>query len=195
MKVSERAQMRHSSDDAAFAAVVAWRERCDQSAARWIVDRTAPLVRSIAARRLPRAWMVDDAVQTTLSSLFGTLERFDARVSLAAWATGIARNTCGNILRSWRKRSVLSVGEAGVQDLREMECGGSAVCPAQTVAAREELGRVLARITLMRGTDRVVASLILEGETSPRVVAQQTGLTAGAARVRVHRIRRALRDN
>jgi RNA polymerase sigma-70 factor (ECF subfamily) len=181
-------------DDPAIEAIVAWRERGDQAAARRIVEQLTPLVRGIAFRSLPRPWMVDDAVQNTLSNVFRSLDKFDHRVPLTAWAVCLSRNVCKDMLRRWHHRSVFPAAEMGIEKHGHEERGNHGPSLDEVVMAREELRHAFQCIASLDETDRRVINLLFMDGCSAADVALRTGLSAGAVRVRAFRIRNVLRE-
>lgn len=181
-------------EDAVMHEVIAWLERGDQAAARRIVERLAPLVRGIAFQKLPRAWMVEDAVQSTLASVFHSLDTFDARVPLSAWAVHIAKNVCSNVLRSWRRRTVFSAAEMDVEHLHEFEYDEAGPSLDAEIMAREELRMVLQCVAQLDAKDRLVVVMLFITDCPAAEVGRRIGLSAGAVRVRACRIRSALRE-
>lgn len=185
---------RASSDDEVMQAVVAWRDEGDQAAARRIVALVSPLVRSVAYQMLPRAWMAEDAVQDTLAGLFKSLDRFDARIPLGAWAVHLARNACSNLLRSWHRRAIALPVEADARSLSDAEDGAGRPTLDEKIMAREELRMVLHLIGRLGATDRLIVNMLLMGDCSAEDAGRATGLSAGAARARACRIRAGLRE-
>ena len=178
-------------DDAVL--IAAWRAQTDEAAARRIVERLLPLVRGVALRCLPRPWMVDDAVQNTLGNVFRSLDSFDQRVPLSAWAVRLAKNACVDILRSWRRRLVSSFAELGSDEPDEHPRAMRTPSLDDVIGAREELRCVFRRVAAMDDTDRSIAALVLIEGISSREAAERIGLTAVAVRLRAFRIRAALR--
>lgn len=174
--------------------VAAWRDGGEEAAARRLVAQLTPLVRGVALRCLPRPWMVDDAVQNALTKVFHSLERFDHRVPLTAWAVIVAKNVCADLLRSWQRRAVISSSELGIERLEDYENGDLLPTLGEGIMAREELRNAFHHIATMEETDRKVAELVFMGSCSSGDAARQTGLSPGAIRLRIFRIRRALRD-
>ena len=150
-------------------------------------------MQGIALRSLPRAWMAEDAVQMTLVKVFRSLDTFDPRVPLSAWAVLIMKNVCSNILRGWRRRSVFSAAEMDCDQLQDLERGDGRPSLDDTLMARDELSAVMRRIGSMGEIDRLLISLLFMAGTSAEDAGRQTGLNAGTVRVRASRIRTALR--
>lgn len=174
-------------------AVLAWRNYGDENAARIIVRELSPAVRGVAVRMLPRSWMVDDAVQDTLANVFRSIDRFDGRVPLAAWAVRIAKNFCADLIRTSRRRRTACATDVGVEELDEFERGDEHPGLGDIIVAREELRLVLQRFAAMDDADRMIAHLVLFYGCSMEEAASEVGIGAGALRLRVFRIRGELR--
>ena len=183
--------VRTSSPD--VAAIIAWRDHGDEAAAVWIVRHLTPLMQGIALRSLPRPWMAEDAVQMTLVKVFRSLESFDSRVPLSAWAVLLMKQVCANLLRGWRRRAVFSTAEMECEQMQDIERGDDRVSLHDTVMAREELRAVLHHIDGLATTDRLLISLMFMSDASAEDMGCHLGLSAGAVRVRACRLRSALR--
>ena len=181
--------------DPALRAMIAWRDHGDESAARELVSQLGPLVRNIAYQRLPLAWMVEDAVQNTLANLFRSLERFDPRVPLGAWAVCLTKNVCANLLRSYRRRTVFSSADLGIDQVQDLETSEGLPSLEDTIIAREDLRHIINCATAMGTTDKLVIDILLVGGGSGEDVSHRAGITAGAARVRACRLRSFLRES
>ena len=186
---------RETPEDPLLMAMIAWRDHGDEAAAREIVQQLAPLVRSIAFQRLPLGWMVDDAVQNTMANLFRSIHSFDPRVPLSAWTVCLAKNVCSNIMRGWRRRTVFSSADLGIDELHQFDSGERSPSLDEAIMAREELRHIARRAAGMEETDRLVINLLLVGGSSGEDVSARTGLSTGAVRVRAFRLRSALRES
>lgn len=189
----EQSEHAESARDPLVSEVLAWREKADEDSARKIVEMLSPAIRSVAARMLPRAWMVEDVVQGTLANTFRSIERFDGRVPLRAWVVRLARNLCVDMLRGARRSVVIGLTDAGIESLLESGAADRSADLADTIMAREDLGRVLGQINAMNGMDREIARLVLLEGCPIEEAAAATRLTMGALRSRIFRIRRVLR--
>lgn len=179
------------ADEPCRSAIRAWLDARDQHAATELVDFLSPFIHRVAGRVLPRPWMVDEAVQATLAKVFRSLERFDFRIPLSAWAVRLAKNECANILRPWQRRAVFIATDADLQD----EAAAPGITLDRRLIARDELRRVFRGLRALPALDQAIASLVLLGGCSSDDAAAQTGLSSGAVRLRVFRIREALRSS
>jgi RNA polymerase sigma factor (sigma-70 family) len=181
-------------DDPLHESMIAWRDHGDETSARQIVEYLTPLLRGLAFRILPRSWMVEDAVQCALTKVFRSLDNFDPRVPLTAWATCIIKNVCSNMLRSWNRQNVFSSADLGLESLGQVEGQTHLHALDDIVMAREELLFVARCIANMEKRDRDLIHQTSWNESSAEELGRGFGLSAGAVRVRVCRIRSALKD-
>ena len=137
--------------------------------------------------------MVDDAVQNTLANVFRSLDTFDQRVPLSAWAVCLAKNVCADFLRAWQRRTIFSSAELGLDHPHDLDRGNHLPSLDDAIVAREDVRHILRRVAALDKTDQLVASLVLMGGSSAQAAADCTGLSAGAIRVRAFRIRSSLR--
>lgn len=174
-------------------AIAAWCEHGDEAAASWLVAHYRPLVAGIAHRRLQAWWLAEDAVQDTLTQMLACLHHYRPLRPFAAWLARVASHRCGAQLAAFGRRRVLGHTELGFDSLPEL--APSLADPnASAAPGAEEFGdSSQALLARLRETDREIFLLhCVEGCTADEV-AQRTGLSAGAVRVRAHRARRTLR--
>ena len=170
-------------------AVRAWRERRDEAAANWLVEEYRALLRNIAARRLPEAWMIDEVVQEVFSRAFAALDRYDTARPLPVWLASITVNACRDKLTAWHRRNLVFVGGTFVE-----EHPGSEVCAGEALAAEETRSGLEAVIGGLRASDREIFTLYHLDGLSAQEVAERTGLSEGNVRVRALRARTVLRE-
>jgi len=128
---------------------------------------------------------VDDAVQQAFSQALAGLDGFSGAAAFATWLRRIAVNEA--LLRSRRsrraERALATLGADGE---------GVAGTPEQDAARREDLRRVGAALPCLAEAHRQVLHLVIEGMSTAEI-AERLGVSEGAAKVRVHRARAALR--
>lgn len=180
-----------SVPDPALEALCGWRERRDEKAARRLVSQLSPLMRGIALRSLRCPWMAEDAVQTAWMRLFQSLETHELRVPPAAWAVMIIKGVCANMLRTLSRRPVVALEDLSEEELERQVTNLS---PENGHEARERLGEMTKSVSMLPKADRLILNHFLLEDVSPRVVARRAGLTAGALRTRICRIRSRLRN-
>lgn len=130
---------------------------------------------------------VEDVVQQAFVLAFAGLDGFAGEASFATWLTRIAVNEA--LLRARRSRLLR---RAAVALAPRASCGPGT--PEQEAGWREAVGRVQAAVSLLPERHREVLQLLADG-LSHAEVAATLGIRVGAARVRAHRARAALRSS
>lgn len=180
-----------SVPDLALEALCGWRERRDEKAARRLVSQLSPLMRGIALRALRCPWMAEDALQTAWMRFFQSLETHELRVPPAAWAVMIIKGVCANMLRTLARRPAVALEELSEEELETQVTNRSL---ETRLEARDRLGDAMKAISTLPQSDRLMLNFFLLEDVSPRVIARRAGLTAGALRTRICRIRSRLRN-
>jgi len=129
---------------------------------------------------------VEDVVQQAFVQAYAGLDRFAGQAAFATWLTRIAVNEA--LMRARRSRQV----ERAVIALAlwAEEHGRN---PEQEAGTREAMARVREALPLLRARHREVLQLaVVHGLTSAEI-ADRLGVREGAAKVRLHRARQALR--
>lgn len=151
------------------------------------VDR----VTGFAVRRCATADEVADLVAAVFLAVIESADRYDpARGEPVGWLFGVAANT----LRTQRRRRWRQLAVASrVSGQRLLDADDVSRLEERIDAARltEELRRGVAR--LPRG-ERAMLELVAYDGLSPAEAATALGISAGAARVRLHRARQRLRE-
>lgn len=176
--------------DPAIDAMVEWRDARDEGAARKLVNELSPQMHRVAERLLPFAWMAEDAVQTAWMKLFRSIDSFDPRIPVSAWAVMIVKRVCSNMVRGHRRHQAQALDE--LVD-RGVEFITSRPSPGDHTIARERLAGVCAALDGMAEADREIFHHLLIDDQRPSEVARRTGLSTGALRVRMCRLRASLR--
>lgn len=176
--------------DPSIATMVAWRDRRDQTAAVRLVRELSPQMHRVALRSLPFAWMAEDAVQTAWMKLFRSLDSFDPRIPLSAWALMIVNRVCWNIRRGVDRQRTVAWDE-----LPELEIElAAAIMPCEDQPDhREMLRQVMTEVARLSHTDRLIVNSFLLDDQPAAEVARRTGLKVGAVRTRACRLRSRLR--
>ncbi len=170
--------------------MVGWRDRRDQSAAVRLVRELSPQMHRVALRALPFAWMAEDAVQTAWMKLFRSLESFDPRIPLAAWAVMIVKRVCWNMRRGHQPREAIAFVEI---EQGSLELIDPVLSPSDQSMMREQLAAVFSMSERLPCRDRQIFQHLLTSEGGAPEIARQIGMSTGAVRVRACRIRSALR--
>lgn len=130
----------------------------------------------------------EDAAAETFLEAFRTGAGYDpARGSVQAWLLGIAVN---QVRRRWRSDRRI----AATLDRVRWSGRGSAVASdhADAVIARVDAGSLRTALARLAEGDRLVLVAQAAGDLTPTELAQVLGVTANAAKVRLHRARRRL---
>jgi RNA polymerase sigma-70 factor (ECF subfamily) len=155
----------------------------DDLVARWKVR-----VFRLAGRFFPRPEDAEDVTQEVFLKVFRSLPTWRGDAPLEHWILRIATTTCQDELRRRRRRPEDKTPDA--EALLERALAGKALDAAEAAAARSVAEDLLDRLP---ARDRVVLTLLdLEGFSAAEV-ADFTGSTRAAVKVRAMRARRALR--
>jgi RNA polymerase sigma-70 factor (ECF subfamily) len=148
-------------------------------------DRCAPSVLRFARRRLEDRDTAWDVVNETFTTAWRHWDRRPADRELLPWLYAIARNAVRDELRSAGRRSRLAARLSATSQARHTADSADVVVLGRSVS--EAFARLPA-------TDREVLRLVAwEGLGDARSVGVALGLSAGSARVRIHRARNRLR--
>jgi RNA polymerase sigma-70 factor (ECF subfamily) len=167
--------------------------RRDEHAARALVERLYPLVLKIVRAHRPRRVAEEDLAQDIFLKMFAHLDQFRGGVPLEHWVARIAVTTCLDQLRAQRRRPELrwaDLSETETEVLEAVLMRGEDAHPAQGLAAREIVGRLLEQLA---PADRLVITLLdLEGRSLAEIRAL-TGWNETLIKVRAFRARRKLK--
>ena len=123
----------------------------------------------------------DDISQEVFVQVWRYLDEFRQEASAKTWLYRITVNACLAYSHTLKRR-------------REEALSAREQLPAQQDSStiNPQLDRLYAAIGTLPEIDRLIYMLTLEGQTNAQI-AEVTGLSAGALRVRIHRSRQALR--
>ena len=130
-----------------------------------------------------------DVFQTVLLHLWESLETFQGGSQISTWIFRVAVNTCLGHLRTQRREQRLLAEVAGQAQRVGVPLSPS---PTETCGTRDEIERLYQCIHQLPPLDRVLASLCLEEATTDEI-AEVLGISLANARVKVHRVKKALR--
>jgi RNA polymerase sigma factor (sigma-70 family) len=147
-------------------------------------------MRGIALRSLRCPWMAEDAVQTAWLRLFQSLETHELSIPPAAWAVMIVKGVCANMLRTLARRPAVALEEIAEAEL-EKQVTILSLEPRHEFS--ERLENAMHAMFRLSSADQCILNLFLLEDGSYLVVAQRAGLTAGALRTSICRIRSRLR--
>lgn len=148
-------------------------------------DNCAPSVLRFARRRLDDHDAAWDVVNETFTTAWRHWDRRPVDGQLLPWLYAIAGNAVRDQRRSAERRTRLAARLSAASD------GGYAADPADAVVLGRSVAEAFARLST---ADREVLRLVAwEGLEDARSVGLAMGLSAAAARVRIHRARKRLR--
>jgi RNA polymerase sigma-70 factor (ECF subfamily) len=167
----------------------------DEEAARLLMERLHPLVVKLVRAHLPRRTSEEDLVQMVFLKVFANLAQYSGRVPVEHWVSRVAVNTCLNVLKAEKVRPELCWSEMSPEEQHVVEslaAHESDRRPAQTLAARDLLEKLLARLS---PEDRLVVHLLHLEERSVAEVQAVTGWSAPGVKVRAFRARKKLQKH
>lgn len=128
----------------------------------------------------------EDAVQDTLLHAAGGLESFRGEGSLEGYLVRVVARACRRLSRGHKN-------DASIHDAEAIPWASDE--GPEGLAARTELGEVLdGLISKLEPSDRVLLLLAEFEDYSAAEIGQELGLTEGAVRTRLSRLRKRLRD-
>lgn len=140
--------------------------------------------------RIARAYApeaAEDLFQELALQLWRSLGRFKGKCDLTTWAYRVHLNTAMSWRRSAARRRRLPISDAAPDRV---------VDPATANTVQEEMyldERVRQLLASLGETDRGLLLMLLENIPNPQI-ADVMGVTEGAVRVRLHRIRRRIEE-
>lgn len=163
-------------------ALVAACVRGDRDAERALFRREYPRLHAMVYRVLGSSHEVDDVVQETFIAAFRALSKFRGDSKLATWLDRIAVRLCYHRLAQ-RRRAAMPL-----EVVPEPE--DAAGTPHDRARARDGLRRLYAVLDRLGADARAAFALFAIDGRSIAEVAELTGTTAIAAKVRIWRARR-----
>ncbi len=179
-----------TDDDAGIAGIIREVRRGDDAAAHALVVRLTPLVLTICRSHRPRHLAVEDLAQEVFLTMFTRLDRYEERpgIPFAAWLSRLAVHVCLDALRAERRRPRLTLGAEALAWLDSLTADASPAT-GDAAGARELLDELLAELD---PADRLVLTLLDLEERPVAEIAQLTGWSDSATKVRAFRARRKL---
>lgn len=162
----------------------------DVAAFEAIYRRYVRQVTGLAVSRCSCAEDVADVVAQTFVRLLGAADRFDPGLGEpAAYVLGIAANVVRDVQRRTTRQRALVERLAG----RDLLDADDIARIESAIDAARVAPRLRRAITAVPPGERAVLGLVADGH-SPRQAAHALGITPAAARTRLSRARRRLRD-
>jgi RNA polymerase sigma-70 factor, ECF subfamily len=155
----------------------------DPRGAEALLERHQKEVYNVALRMLGEPSAAEDAAQDAFLRAFSRLDLYREGEPFGAWLHGIVRNRCLDILRSRARAAAAYPMVAAPQADAEAD----AIRNLEAQGVRRALSRLPSR-------DRALLVLRYWEDRPMEEVARSLDMTDGAARVALHRARRALAD-
>jgi len=160
----------------------------DQRALAELARRHGPRLRALARGYAAAAADADDVVQETFFTVWRKAGAFEARgVKVASWITRIAVNRCIDLDRRRRLRRLVGLDDAAEMSDRSVEAD-------RALDGRRTLSAVFDDIRALPARQRAAILLAADGERSNAEIAEELGVSLGAAEQLLVRARRTLRE-
>lgn len=173
-------------------ALVARARGGDKAAFEELVRITSPACYALALRLVGNEHDARDVMQDAYLRAFRGLRRFRGEAGFSTWLHRITVNCAASLLKRRQRASCDLLDDFGdVAQLIEQRSEGNPESAASTAADRERLVAALAELPDQL---RVVVVLRDVYDLSHRDIAKELGISQAAAKVRLHRARRRLRE-
>ena len=166
---------------------------CDQEAARQLIQFAYPLVAKIVRSYVPDHNQQEEWEQEVFLRMFGRLAQYRATAPFEHWLAKISVNVCRDALRARRRRPELrwaDLTQAEAELLRLSRDHRSETDAGQAMVARELAEKMLGTLA---ADDRLIIQMLDMEERTVAEVAEVTGRSQTAVKVRAFRARRKLR--
>ena len=157
----------------------------DTEALEQLIGRWRGRAEAYAAGILRDAHLAEDCVQEAFARAYAARAEYEPRYAFSTWLYVILRRVCVSELRRLRR----APRPAPMEELAEWPADSA---EAEYLARWEKSSRLMRLAALDEGERRLLLGQALEGK-SVRELADETGMTPGQVRVRLHRIRRRLK--
>jgi RNA polymerase sigma factor (sigma-70 family) len=172
-----------SSDE--LSAIVARAQAGDLGAQTELVRRYTRRISGFVRRMIPQRSAVEDVVQTVFIKMVRRLGLLREPRVFESWLFALARNTALDFIRRRRCQPAMVS-----DDFRLL----SAPDTSSTQAVDEIMTALDRALTRLSAKDQQLVRLIVQGN-SYAVVAEREGLSVGAVKIRMHRVRPFLRSS
>ncbi|PAW66589.1 MAG: hypothetical protein B9S34_07745 [Opitutia bacterium Tous-C1TDCM] len=166
-----------------LAAVVLRAQTGDLSAQSDLVRRYSHRIAGFLRTLLRDHGAIEDVTQTVFIKMVRRLNRLRDAGSFESWLFAMARSTALDFLRSRRRRP-----ETLIEDISEFESAD----PSRPALLSEITEALDLALTQLSPQDRTLVALVVEGH-SYQTIATREGLTLGAVKARLTRVRPFLR--
>lgn len=130
-----------------------------------------------------------DVYQNVLINIWRSLDRFEGKSGIGTWIYRITVNSCLGHLRTEQRRRKMFENDPGI----DARIAPEADRPLEGMETSSDVQRLYACIDKLRPVERALVSLYLE-EIDAREMAQILGISETNVRVKLHRIKKALRE-
>nr|MDA8290256.1 sigma-70 family RNA polymerase sigma factor [Actinomycetota bacterium] len=164
--------------------------RGDEGAFERLVVETSSDLYALALRLVGNEHDASDVVQETYLRAFRSIGRFRGEAAVSTWLFRIAANCSSNqVRRRARARHSALDDDVAIADTRPDRD------PEQAAGASFERARIVAALGELPASLRVVVVLRDVYDLSHEAIATELGISRAAAKVRLHRARRSLRED
>ncbi len=163
--------------------------KCDQNAMRALFDRYYPRAFAFVVRRLADADLAEEVVADTFFEVWRSAESFRGASRVSTWIFGIATFKTLEADRNRRrhKRAALIATEDEL-----LQRAPDPADATELLEARSELRWLVRDLDALSPSQREVARLALDGESTDEIAAR-LGVSSGTVKSRLSRARRELR--
>ena len=157
----------------------------DTDALALLIRRHRPWALARAESMLHDAPLAEDVVQEAFARVYLLRERYRPEFAFATWLGVLVRNLC---IDQMRRRHLSPMPMEPLPETGSEDSAEAAFLRKETRLA------LLSKLAALDDTDRaLLTGFALEGE-SYQALARRSGLTLGQVKIRLHRIRKRLRD-
>src|SRR5215831_16354352 len=167
--------------------------RGDIDAQRVFVDRLGSLVYSICARSGLGTPDRDDVAQQIMLDAFRALDRYRGTSRLTTWIYPLALRRVADYFRSPQRRDV-PCGSPGDDTFPAPPPPSGTLAPDEQAVRSDERRRVRGAVERMARPERDVLLAYYLGQMSVLEISRALGIPEGTVKSRLHRARRALRQ-
>jgi RNA polymerase sigma-70 factor (ECF subfamily) len=176
-------------DEAGIDLLVKAARRGDSAAFARLVEATFADLYALAFRLVGNEHDAADAVQDAYLRIYRSIRRFRGDAAFLTWAYRITANCAATLVTRRARRSDVELDEGlAVADLRPDRD------PETMAGAREDHEQIVAALAALPETLRLVVVLRDVYDLSHESIARELGISESAAKVRLHRARRRLRE-
>ncbi|WP_245954523.1 sigma-70 family RNA polymerase sigma factor [Paenibacillus flagellatus] len=161
--------------------------RGDRDSFEKLVARYRPMTLAVARSRLNDAHLAEDAVQESFAEAYRGIGALADPEAFPGWLKRIVERQCG---RMTRRKRIATVPLDSVPD-----AVASAASPAEALLAKEERGRIRARIDALPPGQRIAVLLFYMHDYSLGEISAFLGVPVSALKKRLFDARRKLRTS